>query len=41
MQEIKDIKKLDNYYDYIVNLSGYVDHSKKTIIQTHLNGCKS
>ena len=39
----KDIKKkLDNYYDYIVNLSGYVDHSKKkTIIQTHLNGCKN
>ena len=26
----KDLKKkLDNYYDYIVNLSGYVDHSKK------------
>ena len=39
----KDIKKkLDIYYDYIVNLSGYVDHSKKkTIIQTHLNGCKN
>ena len=23
-----NLKKIDNYYDYIVNLSGYVDHSK-------------
>ena len=35
-------KKLDNYYDYIVNLSGYVDHSKNSsIIKTHFNGCKN
>lgn len=34
--------KLDNYYDYIVNLSGYVDHSnKKSIIKTHFEGCKN
>ena len=35
-------EKLDNYYDYIVNLSGYVDHSRnKSIIQTHFLGCKN
>ena len=34
--------KLDNYYDYIINLSGYVDHSnKKSIIRTHFEGCKN
>jgi nucleoside-diphosphate-sugar epimerase len=34
--------KLDDYYDYIVNLSGYVDHSKNiSIIQTHFSGCKN
>ena len=38
----KLIKKLDNYYDYIVNLSGYVDHSNnKSILKTHFNGCKN
>jgi dTDP-glucose 4,6-dehydratase len=35
-------KKLDSYYDYIVNLSGYVDHSnKKSITKTHFEGCKN
>ncbi len=35
-------KKLDNYYDFIVNLSGYVDHSKnRSIMQTHFEGCKN
>lgn len=35
-------EKLDNYYDYIINLSGYVDHSKnKSIIKTHFQGCKN
>ena len=35
-------KKLDNYYDYIVNLSGYVDHSKKkSITKIHFMGCKN
>tara|TARA_B100000787_G_scaffold162303_1_gene142886 strand:- start:33 stop:947 length:915 start_codon:yes stop_codon:yes gene_type:complete len=34
--------KLDDYYDYIINLSGYVDHSKNiSIIQTHFSGCKN
>ncbi len=38
----KLIKKLDKYYDYIVNLSGYVDHSKKkSITKSHFNGCKN
>lgn len=39
----KNLKeKLDGYYDYIINLSGYVDHSKKkSIIKTHFNGCKN
>jgi len=35
-------KKLDNYYDYVVNLSGYVDHSKNnSITKTHFQGCKN
>ena len=35
-------KKLDDYYDYIVNLSGYVDHSKnESITRTHFLGCKN
>ena len=35
-------KKLDIYYDYIINLSGYVDHSKnKSILKTHFYGCKN
>ena len=35
-------EKLDSYYDYIVNLSGYVDHSKKkSIIESHFQGCKN
>ena len=35
-------KKLDDYYDYIVNLSGYVDHSKnQSITRTHFQGCKN
>tara|TARA_B100001248_G_C27381854_1_gene457379 strand:- start:775 stop:1689 length:915 start_codon:yes stop_codon:yes gene_type:complete len=43
---VDDIKKLENkidtHYDYIVNLSGYVDHSDKSeIISSHFNGCKN
>ena len=36
-------KKLNRrHFDYIVNLAGYVDHSKKVkTIQTHFNGCKN
>lgn len=35
-------KKINNNYDYVVNLAGYVDHSnkKKTKI-SHYNGCKN
>ena len=34
--------KIDTHYDYIVNLSGYVDHSDKSeIISNHYNGCKN
>jgi len=35
-------KKLDDYCDYIVNLSGYVDHLKnQSITRTHYQGCKN
>lgn len=35
-------KKLDYYYDYIVNFSGYVDHSRnKSIVNSHFKGCKN
>ena len=35
-------KKLDSYYDYIINLSGYVDHSNDNSIEaTHFKGCKN
>ena len=39
----KTLKKyIKNYFDYVVNLSGYVDHSnkKKTYI-SHYIGCKN
>tara|TARA_B110000003_G_scaffold272312_1_gene307944 strand:+ start:1040 stop:1948 length:909 start_codon:yes stop_codon:yes gene_type:complete len=37
------IKKLKNKnFDYVVNLAGYVDHSKKgKTLKTHYNGCKN
>ncbi len=39
-KKLKD--KLNNYYDYIVNLSGYVDHSKnESITRIHFQGCKN
>ncbi len=39
-KRLKD--KLNNYYDYIVNFSGYVDHSKnKSITKIHFQGCKN
>jgi nucleoside-diphosphate-sugar epimerase len=39
----KLIKKLKNKnFDYVVNLAGYVDHSKKIkTLKTHYNGCKN
>ncbi len=44
--DVRDKKKLrsklDKYYDYIVNLSGYVDHSNnRSITKIHFNGCKN
>ena len=34
--------RLKKNYDYLVNLSGYVDHSKnKSILETHLRGCQN
>ena len=35
-------KKIDNNFDYVVNLGGYVDHSKKKETYTsHYYGCKN
>ena len=35
-------RKLSQDYDYVVNLAGYVDHSKSNqIVKTHFNGCKN
>jgi len=35
-------KKIKPNYDYVVNLSGYIDHSNdKKIIKTHYTGCKN
>jgi len=36
-------KALNNKnFDYVVNLAGYVDHSKKiNTLKTHYNGCKN
>jgi hypothetical protein len=35
------IKNLSGDYDYVVNLAGYVDHSKKKKIYSHYYGCKN
>ena len=38
----KLIKNLKNDYDFVVNLAGYVDHSKKNkTMKSHFNGCKN
>ncbi len=35
-------KKIKSDFDYVVNLSGYIQHTNKnTIIKTHLQGCKN
>ena len=35
-------KKIKSNYDYVVNLSGYIDHSsKKKTFSVHYNGCKN
>ena len=37
------LKKLNNKtFDFVVNLAGYIDHSKKIkTLKTHYNGCKN
>ena len=38
----KLLKKLSTYYDYVVNLAGYVDHSHNVkTMKSHFNGCKN
>ena len=38
----KKLSKIGRNFDYIVNLAGYVDHSKKKkTLQSHYNGCKN
>ena len=38
----KDIKKIKGYFDYIVNLGGYVDHfNKRKTYNSHYIGCKN
>jgi len=38
----KNFKKLDQFYDYIINLSGYVDHRNiKFVTKMHYNGTKN
>ena len=40
---IKKFKeKINQNYDYVVNLAGYVDHSHKyKTMKSHYNGCKN
>ena len=38
----KTLNKINNYYDFIINAGGYVDHSnKKKVIETHFKACKN
>ena len=38
----KKLSKIKRNFDYIVNLAGYVDHSKKKkTLRSHYNGCKN
>ncbi len=38
----KSLKKIRDYYDYIINLSGNIDHKNKLqTIRTHYLGCKN
>ena len=38
----KDLKRLNNNFDYVVNLGGYVDHSNKVkTYNSHYYGCKN
>ena len=38
----EELKKIDLNFDYVVNLSGYVDHiNKKETFNTHYIGCRN
>ena len=42
LSNLKDLKKINQKYDYVVNLGGYVDHSNKTkTYNSHFIGCKN
>ena len=42
LSNLKSLKKINQKYDYIVNLGGYVDHSNKTkTYNSHFVGCKN
>ena len=42
IRNLNQLKKIDNNFDYVVNLGGYVDHSKKKETYTsHYYGCKN
>ena len=38
----KDLKKITQTFDYVVNLGGYVDHKNKVkTYNSHFKGCKN
>ena len=42
LSNLKDLKKINQNYDYVVNLGGYVDHNNKTkTYNSHFIGCKN
>ena len=42
VSKLKDLKKINSEYDFIINLSGNIDHKNKTqTLKTHFNGCKN
>ena len=42
LSNLKDLKKINQKYDYVVTLGGYVDHSNKTkTYNSHFIGCKN
>ena len=42
ISKIKSLKKIDKFYNYIVNFGGYVNHiNKKEVYRSHVLGCKN
>ena len=42
LSKTKDLKKVNQYFDYVVNLGGYVDHTNKVkTFNSHYKGCKN